>query len=451
MRIVIVGVGKIGSALVEKFSGEKHDIIVVDVSSTKVDDIVNRYDVLGIVGSGCNREVLEEAEVSKADFLIASTQRDEHNLLCCAIAKKMGVKRTLARVRDPEYYSQKDVLQETLDLDLIFNPEFRTAQRIARILQFPFATSVDSFAGGRVSLVEIAIKVESPLVGHSVADVIKHTQSKVLFALVTRDGKSVIPRGDYVFMAGDSVDILGTDSEISAFCKKLHMYKQRARSVFVVGGGMIALYLAGQLSTKGVSLKIIEKDLDRCNRLAEALPHVSVLHGNGADQTVLDEEELARSYACVTLTGVDEENVMIGLYAHAKHVDKVITKVDHAPVMRMGYGLGLDTIVCPYDIISDQIVQFVRANKANVDAGINSLYNLHDRSEALEFVVTEDFAYTGISLERLRLRTNILIGCIVRDNEFILPQGSSTLEVGDKVVVITAEARKLDSLKQIVY
>ena len=438
MNLVIIGMGKVGSTLVESFVKENHDIVVVDVNSALVSDIVNRFDVKGVVGGGLERSVLLDAGVQKADFLIACTTRDEANILCCVLGKKLGAKRTIARVRDPEYFKEMENMREVLGLDFFFNPEFRTAAEISEVLKFPSALNVENFAGGMVNMVEFRIENGNPLIGKSVKDISAEYDNKFLIAIVYRGEEAFIPRGDFIIERGDNIHIIATETEIASFTKRLKIFKPRAKTVMIIGGGKIAYYLAQRLIDANVSVKIIENDKVRTAELAEDLPKATVILGDGTEQELLAEEGLKGSDAFVALTGMDEENVIVSLFAKQEGVSKVISKVDKPSIFDMVKMFGLDTVVSPRTVIANHIIRFVRAHQADSGSGINTLYKLHDKVEALEFNVEKDFGGIGVPLKDLGLKRNILIGGIVRGREYILPDGNSKLLVGDKVIVVTA-------------
>lgn len=448
MRLIIVGAGKVGATLVEKLSMENHDLVIVDKNPQQVDFLLNKYDVQGICGGGSDRNVLMEAGADKADFLIACTSRDELNILCCMLAKKMGTKYTVARVREPEYFAEMEYMSEELGLDMLFNPEYRTAQEIAKVLKFPSAINMESFAGGTVSMVELKIKAGNPIIGRQIADIIREYEVKVLFGLVVRGNKVYIPKGDFVIEEGDRVHITATESALAAFSKKIHIFKQKAKSVFIIGGGRIAYYLAKELGDNGVDVKIIEQDEDRCVELSEELPKATILFGDGTDQELLDEEGLGQSDACVTLTGMDEENVIISLYAMSKKLDKVVTKVDRPTVGHMVKNLGLETVLSPRNIIANSIIRFVRATQSGTDGGIINLYKLNEKVEALEFNVPDDFEYLNVPLKDLKIKQNFLVCGIVREEEYIIPTGTTVFLPGDNVLIITTNKR-VNDLSQI--
>lgn len=441
MNIIIVGVGKVGASLIENFISEGHDVFVIDNNSQVVENIVNKYDVQGIVGSGIERDTLIEAGVQKADFFIACTSRDEMNILACVLARKLGAKRTIARVRDPEYFKEMANMREDLGLDYAFNPELTTAIEISQVLKFPSARNVEKFASGKARMVEFDILAGNPIANKSLKEISKEFGNNFLVGIVNRGENVYIPHGDFVIKEGDVVSIIASETEIIHFCKKIKIFKPRAKSVFIVGGGKIAYYLAQELSESGVSVKIMEKDEERAEELSALLSSATVILGDGTEQNLLEEESFKRMDACVTLTGMDEENVIISLFAKQSGVDKIITKVDRTSILNMVKQLGLDTVVSPRNVIANHIVRFVRAyQNVNVgDDGIDTLYRIGEQAEVVEFTTGENFVGKDKPLKDLSIKDNVLIGGIVRNGEFILPSGDSKIKVGDKVIVVTAE------------
>ena len=448
MNIVIVGAGKVGETLIGNLVREKHDVAIVDSDYEIVQNIVNRYDVKGVVGGGLERNVLIDAGVEKADFLIACTNRDEMNILCCVLSKKIGAQHTIARVRDPEYFKELENMRTELGLDYSFNPEFATAIEIAQVLKFPSARSVESFAGGRTRMAEFEITESNPLIGKNLYTISREYGNKILIGVVQRGDKVIIPHGDYVVENGDIIHIIGDEHEIVSFCKELKIFKRRAKSAFIIGGGKITYYLALELLSSGVSVKIVEKDEARAEELSELLPKATILIGDGTYQEVLDEENLKNNDACITLTGMDEENVMISLYAKQSKVDKIVTKIDRPSVLKLVGTLGLGTVVSPRNVIANHIVRFVRAFSTEKGEGADTLYKIGDKAEALEFNVPEGFKGVDIPLKELTIKKSVLIGGIVRDDEFILPSGDSILKVGDRVIIVS-EAKQFTNLSQI--
>ena len=448
MKIIILGVGKVGETLVKKFVKENHDIVVVDSNASIVNAVVNKYDVKGEVGEGLKRDVLIEAGINDCDFFIAATSVDEVNIISCVLAKKLGAKFTIARVRDPEVFSEMDNMRKDLGLDFFFNPEYRTAKEIVGDLKFPSAKNVESFARGKALMAEFPVQNGNPLIGTALKDFRKNRGVEVLFAAVTRGDDIIIPHGDFVVSEGDSLHVVASESQMLAFCKSLDIYEHRAKVVFIVGGGKIAYYLAKELEGQNVHVKIMDKDKERAAALSEMLPKATVLCGDGSDQDILDEEGLKGADACLALTGMDELNVIISLYAKKLKINKVITKIDRASVLSMAEPLGLETVISPKEFIANHILRFVRAHRGETGSGINTLYQINDKAEALEFTVGENFEGINKPIKELKLVNNVLLCGIVRNNEFILPGGDKELKARDKVIVI-AKARQISELNQI--
>ena len=315
MNIIVVGAGKVGASLIENFITEKHDVLLVDKDASVVEALVNKYDVQGIVGSGIEKDTLIEAGVSKADFFIACTSRDEMNVLCSLLAKKLGAKHTVARVRTPEYYNELYALRGDLGIDMVFNPEFRTSIEIANMLKFPSSKSVESFSSGKVLMVEFDVDKDSLMADRTIVDIAKEGHGNVLFAMVNRGGKVYIPKGDFTIKEDDKVYIISTEAEITSFCKSLKIFKRHSRNVFVIGGGKISFYLAKRLKSSKAKIKIIENEFNKCKELIDSLDGVNVVYGDGMDEELLLEEGLQNCDACIAVTGHDEENVVISLYA----------------------------------------------------------------------------------------------------------------------------------------
>ena len=448
MKIIILGVGKVGETLVKRFVLEDHDVVVVDSNASVVTHVVNRYDVTGRIGEGLKRDVLTDAGVSDCDFFIAATSRDEVNLISCVLAKKLGAKFTIARVRDPEIFSEMDNMRKDLGLDVFFNPEYRTALEIVGDLKFPSARNVESFADGRALLAEFQIQKDNPIVDKSLKEIVMDIGGEVLFAAVVREDELVIPHGDFVIKEKDVIHVVASESQMFAFCKLFNVRGRRAKNVFIVGGGKISYYLAKELENQNVNVKIIDKDKERADALSETLVKTQVFVGDGSDQEVLDEEGLKHADACVALTGMDELNVIISLYAKKLKTNKVITKIDRQSVLAMAEPLGLETVISPREFIANYILRYIRAHKSETGSGINTLYQIGDKGEALEFTVEEGFSGVGKEIKDLKFKHNVLLCGIVRNDEFILPRGDKDLRVNDKVIVI-AKVRQISALEQI--
>ena len=382
MNIVIVGDGKVGAALTEHLSYEGHDVVVIDKDPKVVEEMVNSYDVMGLCGNGASYSVQKEAGVDKARLLIAATSSDELNILCCLVAKKIGAHHTIARVRNPEYAQQLHFFKEELGLSLVVNPEFAAANEIARVLRFPTALNMESFAGDRVDLAEIEIKADNPLSGMRVSE-IGRFKSRVLICAVQRGEKIYIPNGSFTLETGDRIHITSKRSDMIAFMKELGIYRHRTKNVLISGGGKMGYYLARQLSETGHKVKVIEIDEQRAELLAELLPKATVVHGDGSDRAVLLEQGLDNQDAFVSLTTIDEENIITTMYASSIGVGKTVAKVN-----RVSYdilqSIGIETAVSSKTIAANQIIGYVRALENSGSSSVQTLYKLvNDRDQAL--------------------------------------------------------------------
>ena len=448
MKVVIVGIGKVGESLATRLLKEKHDVIVVDEDYQTVEDIVNKSDVKGVVGNCLDSSILADAETGEADCFFACTLRDELNILSAVLAKKLGAKRVVARVRDPKYLSSLESLKGELGVDMFFNPEYRTAMEIAQVLKFPSAISADSFASGRVTLTEFRITENSPIRNMTVMEAARTAGGKMLFAVVSRGNQVFIPGGDFVLEAGDLVHIAAEEKDLLELSKKINVFKQKAKSVIIVGGGRIAYYLAERLLNEGVKVKIIEIDEERCHEIDEELDKATVICADGTEPGVLEEEGVKSADAFIALTGVDEENAVISLYAASLGDIKVVTKISSPPLAKMVSKLGLDSVIAPREVITDQLIRFVRAQQSDDGEGINALYRIHDKAEAIEFTVQADFPGLNTPLKSLKLKKNVLLCGVVRGEEFILPSGDTTLQLHDKVLIVTV-VKQVTELDQI--
>ncbi len=449
MKTIILGAGKIGTALVESFIEENQEVTVIDIDARKVENVVKKFDVKGIVGNGFEKDVLLEAGVETADFFISCASLDELNIMCCILAKNAGAKNTVARVRKPEFFKEKQNIRANFGIDMIINPEYRTAREIAHVLKFPAAISVENFADGRVNLIGLNIGEGNIIIGKTVMQVIKDYNFSVIFAMVKRGEKVYVPHGDFILEEDDEIYMIGKSSDLVSFCKKLHIFKMPVKTLFVVGGGKIAYYLAKELEQSGIDIKILESDEERCKELAADFSKVNVLHGDGTDREVLDEEDLKNSDAFVSLTGVDEENVIVSLYAEQLKVRKVITKVTRPTIINMVKSLGLTSVVSPQSVIANNVIRFVRSRQVEVGNKVNKFFKLGENAEALEFTVGENFKGIGVKLKDLKFKNNVLIGFIAHGEDVIMPNGNSVISVGDKVLVI-ALANQITDLSEII-
>lgn len=440
MKIVIVGCGNVGSALAEQLSKEGHNITVIDEKESLVKDITNIYDVMGIVGNGAVYSVQLEAGVNEADLMIAVTGKDELNLLSCLIAKKAGVCHTVARVSDPVYYREIAYIKEELGLSLVINPEYAVASEIARLLKFPSALKIDTFAKGRVELVKYCLRAESPLCELTLQDVANRFRSDVLICTVERGEEVFIPKGDFRLKAEDEITFVAASPKIAAFFKKIGVPTTRAKDVMIVGGGETSYYLAKQLADMGIHVKIIDHSQERCEELSELLPETMIICGDGTDRDLLLEEGMATAESFVTMTNIDEENIMLSLFAKSLSRAKIITRLHRIAYDEIIDSLDLGSIVYPKYITAESIIKFVRAMHNSMGSNIETLYRLNDnRVEALEFLIREDCPLIGVPLQDLKLKKNILVCSINHRGNITTPNGQSVISVGDTVVVVTTQ------------
>ena len=450
MNIIIVGGGKVGLTLVQNLRSEDHDISIIDPSSSVIEYATTEYDVMGIEGSGACHEDLLAAGADKADLLIATSAQDEINILSCIMAKRMGTHRCIARVRDPNLSSHLPFLRDELGLSAMVNPELYAAGEISRIIRMPSAIKVDSFAKGRIDLAEIKVEEGSPLDGLSLYKLPTIYKSKLLICAVTRESDVIIPSGDFVLHAGDYIHLTASHADLSSFFKEQGSAVSRIRNVLIIGGGRIAYYLTRQLLESGIRVKIIEIDRERCLWLSNAFPKATVICGDGTDQDLLISEGLATADACVALTGVDEENIILSMFAKSQSDAKIITKVNKPSLKKMTASVGLDSLISPMQLTANMIVQYVRAVQNSGGSHISTLYKLvDDRVEAIEFIAREGSKILGISLRELTLKKDLLIAGIIRGNKVIIPSGNDCVMKNDSVIVVTTN-RYFQDLDEIV-
>ncbi len=450
MDIVIIGDGKVGHKLAMQLSGEKYNVTLIDKSEKKLRDAVNEMDVSCVVGDGASADIQRQADVPGADLVIACASTDEMNLFCCLLARKLGAKQTIARVRNPIYHNQIDLLKEDLKLSMAVNPERALAGEISRVLIFPSAAKIETFAKGRVELVEVTYPSHSSIEGLSLSELYKKHQIKMLVCAVQRGGEVYIPDGNFVPQAGDKINIAASHQEIERFLKLTNGMRDKAKNVMICGGGRVAYYLGSQLLELGMQVKIIEMDEKRCMELCDLLPKATIIHGNATDHELLEEEGISKADAFVTLTGMDEENIIMSMYAKTRNVPKVVTKVNDEGLQSMVDQLGMESVVSAKNVTANVITSYVRAMRNSMgSANVETVYKLiGGKIEALEFRIREKTKYTGVPLKDLRLKLNHLVACIVRNRRIIIPGGNDTLEVGDNVIVISME-QGLEDLQDI--
>ena len=439
MKIIIVGCGKVGTTLAEQLNRENHDITLIDTNEEAIQNISNSADVMGVTGNGAVYQVQMEAGIQDADLLIATTNSDELNMLCCLIAKKAGNCHTIARIRNPEYSSEIRYIREELNLSLAINPELAAAREIARLLRFPSAIKIEPFAKGRIELLKFLIPEHSLLNDMRVMDVVNRLKSNVLICVVERGNAVVIPDGNFVMKKGDKISFIASHQESADFFKKAGVDNNIVKSAMFVGGGKLTHYLCRLLEDTKIKIKIIERDEERCRQLSELLPKAMIIHGDGTDEQLLLEEGIRQTEAFASLTGFDEENIMLSLYASSQSKAKLITKVNKIAFENVINSLNLGSLIQPKMLTAEIILQYVRAMQNSMgSSNIETLYKIAaDKAEALEFRVKEGSPILGIPLEKLKLIDNLLVACINRGGTIITPRGKDTVEAGDTVIVVT--------------
>ncbi|MCI8516629.1 MAG: Trk system potassium transporter TrkA [Hungatella sp.] len=439
MKIIIVGCGKVGVTLAEQLNHEGHDITLIDQNSSALEQVINSIDVLGVAGNGAVYDVQLDAGIEEADLLIATTNSDELNMLCCLIAKKAGKNcHTIARIRNPEYSTEINFIREEMNLSLAINPELAAAREISRLLKFPSAIKIDTFSKGRVEIMKFQIPEGSVLDDLKVWEVPSKLRCSVLICAVERGSDVMIPNGNFQLKSGDKVSFVAPSAESRRFFKAVGIVNNSVKSAILVGGGRITYYLAQMLKDTPIKLKIVERDPEQCRKLSEELPGVIVIQGDGSDQQLLLEEGLHETEAFAALTGFDEENIMLSLYARSQSKAKLITKVNRTAFESVINDMNLGSVIYPKLITADTILQYVRAMQNSMGSNVETLYKIvADKAEALEFKVGADSPMTGIPLEKLSLKPNLLVACINRNGKIITPRGKDTIEAGDMVIIVT--------------
>ncbi len=439
LKIIIVGCGKVGATLVEQLSREGHDITIIDKDAQKIEAMTNMYDIMGLVGNGASYSMQMEAGIEETDLFIAVTESDELNLLCCTVAKRVGNCAAIAKVRTPDYSTEVGYLREKLGLALIINPEYESAKEMARILYLPTALEVNSFAHGQAELIKFKIPQGNVLSGLTIASLGKHVDTKnFLISAVERDNDVIIPSGNVQLQAGDKISLVASRKAVRKILASIGIKTKQVKDTMIVGGGKAAYYLAKQLISMGINVKIIEHNRARCEELSMLLPQAVVICGDGTDEELLKEEGIGAVQSFVPLTGIDEKNIMLTLYA--KHVSKakVITKINRISFKEVINQLDLGSVVYPRFITSESIIAYVRAKKNSMGSNIETLYHLNDgRVEAIEFLVESESELTGVPLKELSLKKNLLVSFINRNGTIIIPRGQDCIEVGDTVMVVT--------------
>lgn len=440
MNIIVVGCGKVGLTLADQLNREGHDLTIIDNNEKALRHAVESIDVMGIHGNGAMLQTQSEAGIQNADVLIAATSSDEINMLCCLIAKKKGNCSTIARIRDPQYTNEIGYLRDELNLATVINPEMAAAKEAERLLRFPSAMKIDSFSRGRLDLIRTKIPGGSLLCGLRLRDLPEKIGVNVLICAIRRGEEVRIPGGDDEIFGGDEINFIADPGDITPFFQKIGIKYEPVRDCMIVGGGRISYYIAKYVeeSRLRMKLKIIESNRERCDYLSDALPAATIINGDGVDQELLLREGIETTDAFCSLTGFDEENIMLSLYAGKLSDARLITKINRIAFENVTSEMNLGSVIYPKQIVAESIIQYVRALKNSLGSNVETLYRIADgKAEALEFKVGEDRALIRRSFSELRFKPNVLVGGIIRNHKVITPGGSDYMLPGDRVIIVT--------------
>ena len=451
MKIIVNGCGKIGTTILANLVAEGHDVTAIDTNPEVIQKLTNIYDVIGVCGNGADSDILSEANAKNNDLIISTADSDEINMLSCFLAKRMGTKNTVARVRNPEYNDKSlAFLRQNLEISLIINPELMASHELFNALKLPSAYKIEPFSVRNFEIVEFKIKEDSVLDGLKIYELRNKFKSKFLICAVQRGEEAYIPHGNFTLLAGDKIGVTGSVNEILHFFNELGIKRTAIKKVMILGASKTAVYLAKKLCQIGNSVTIIDKNRQKCEEISAELPKALVVNGDGSSQELLIEEGIESVDAVVSLTGLDELNVLISSYASSKNVPKVITKINRQELIPLAEHWGLDTVVSPRKTISNIVVGYARALENSKDSSVETLYKLmEDMVEALEFTVKDGLDFLNVPFKELKLKENILIAGIIRDRKTIIPSGEDVLLSGDKVVILAANQR-INNLSDII-
>lgn len=438
MKIVVIGCGTIGKTVIKHVSKEGHSIIAIDDDKKIIEELIEKFDILGVVGNGASLDIQEEANTKDADLVIAVTSSDETNILACLVAKRLGAKSTIARVRNPEYLRQTEIMKEDLGLTMIVNPEQETADEIVNLIDLPSLLKVEHFARGKVMLVEILVEENSTLIDETLITLGKKLNTKFLICAVQRGNDVIIPNGNFKIEKGDRINVTADTQLIAQLLKEMNLISEPLKNILIIGGGKIAYYLAKTLINKKYKVKLIENDGERAIELAESLPKATIICGDGTDHDLLVEEGIETTDACIALTNIDEENIIISMYAKKLKLPKVIAKIKRSSFLGMLNDLGIVNAVSPQDIVASKIVSYIRAISNKKGSNVLTLYKLvNNQVEALEFHAKKKSRIYNKPLKDLKIKENCLIACIIRDGDVIIPGGNDFIKLDDHVLVVT--------------
>ena len=443
MKIIVNGCGKIGKTILSSLVAEGHDVVAIDNNDDIVSNVTEIYDVMGVCGNGADSDVLLKAGAETADLMVSVTGSDELNMLSCFLAKRMGTVNTIARIRNPEYNDDGlNFMKQQLDISLIINPELLASNELYNLLKLPSVLKVENFSVRNFEMVELKLKADSFLNNLKIMDLRSKFKQEFLICAVQRGEEVYIPDGSFILKSGDKIAITGKPIEIVRLMRELKIQKNPAKNIMILGAGRTAYYLAKRLSQGSSSVTVIEKERKVCEEFSDALPKALVVHGDGSDREILNEEGINRMDAFVSLTGLDEQNILTSSYAASVDTPKVITKINREELVPLAENLGLDTFISPKKLVSDVVVKYARALENSQDSSMETLYKvMDDKVEVLEFLVKENRDFTGVTFKELSLKPNTLVAGIVRDRKIIIPSGEDMMLQGDKVIIFAANQR----------
>ncbi len=449
MNITIIGLGTIGRTILRSLSSENHTITIIDENKEKVEKLIEKYDVFGVVGNGACLDIQKEANVRASDLVIAMTNSDELNILACLVAKKAGAENTVARVRNPDYSNQIIEMKDELGISMVVNPEKETADEIFNLINLPSVAQIERFAKGKVLLVEVLAEKGCSLVGETLITLGKKFSSKVLICAVQRNGEVIIPSGNFMICEGDKIHFTSDASSLGDFLEEANLVKSPFKNIMIVGSGKIGFYLAEKLSQNKYKTKLIESDKESSEELAELLPKVTVINAKGTRHDILTEEGIEAMDALVALTDVDEENMIVSMFANKMHLKKTITQIRSDDLYDMLDELGIKNKVSPKNIVANRIISYIRALANKRGSNILTLYRLvNNKVEAIEFFAKKQEDIYDKPLRELKIKSECLIACIIRQGHVIIPNGNTSINLGDNVVVVTTH-KNFDDLTDI--
>ena len=451
MNAIVAGCGKIGLTIAAGLVEEGHSVTLIDNDMQLLSESTNIYDAMGVCGNCTDCTVLQDAGVANAQLVVAATDSDELNMLCCYLAKRMGAGHTIARIRNPEYNTKSlDFLKEELDLSMAINPELLSAREMFNVLKVPSAVKIETFSEGKLEVIEVIINKGSPAAGKSLYELRNKLKATFIVCAVQRDDQITIPDGNFVLQEGDKIGLTAPIPEIQKLLKSLGISKKQAKNIMILGGSRTAFYLAKMLTSSGNSVRLIERDKEKCTELSQQLPRAVIINGDGAQQELLLEEGLENLDAFVTLTGMDEENILIAMFAAAHDVPTVIPKINRDELVKMAVKLNLDRCITPGKIVRDIVVRYARAIENSMGSNVETMYKLMDnQAEVLEFNVGKDFTQLDVPIKDLKLKNHILIAGIMRKGKPIIPTGEDCISKGDKVIIVVS-GKRLNDLSDII-